>query len=318
MRRSSLSFLAVLAAVVLPPVTAQEVPGLRVGLSTPQSLVAAGGSIQLMLRLQVEADTEVPADLLSGVRLAMTVGDQPGPKITEAGQGAAVLLRAGTRVERMLTFPVAQLAPTIDANSVTPIAIAWEGVAGANCVVKVAPDASGIDLEQLDLAKTKVVLVTNYGEMTVSFRPDKAPKTVASFLKLCQQGFYDGTKFHRVIRDFMIQGGDPNTKDDTRPETWGQGGPGFSLPAEFSDLKHLRGTLSMARSTDPNSAGSQFFVVHKDSPQLDNSYTAFGNLEKGMDVLDTIANVRCAGPAESPRPVQPVVLLATVILPVKK
>ncbi|MBX3461809.1 MAG: peptidylprolyl isomerase [Planctomycetes bacterium] len=190
-------------------------------------------------------------------------------------------------------------------------------MAGVNCVVRIAPDASKIDLAVLDLARTQVVLLTNYGEMTLSFRPDKAPRHVENFLKLCKQGFYDGTKFHRVIRNFMIQGGDPNTKDDSKPETWGQGGPGWTVDAEFNDLRHVRGTLSMARSSDPNSAGSQFFLVHKDSAHLDNQYTAFGNLEKGADVLDAIAGVRCGGPQNS-TPVQPVVLLGTVILPAKK
>jgi len=314
MRRSLFSLLFPAFAALLP---AQEVPGLRVSLSTPRSLAAAGSQIDLVLLLQVEADTEVPADLLSGVRLMVTVDDQPGPKITEPGKGGPVALLAGTRIERKLSFPAARLGPNVAADAVTPIAIAWEGLAGANCALKIAPDASKVDLAALDLAKTKVVLVTNYGEMTLSFRPDKAPKTVENFLKLCKQGFYDGTKFHRVIRNFMIQGGDPNTKDDSKPELWGQGGPGYSVDAEFNDLKHVRGTLSMARSADPNSAGSQFFIVHKDSAHLDNQYTAFGNLEKGADVLDAIANVRVGGQGNS-TPVEPVILLSTVILPVKK
>jgi peptidyl-prolyl cis-trans isomerase B (cyclophilin B) len=315
MLRSSFPLLCLAFAALLP---AQEIPGLRVSLSTPRSLVAAGSQIDLVLLLQVDADTEVPADLLTGVRLAVTIDDKAGPKVTEAGKGGPVALTTGTRIERRLSFPVARLAPNVEANAVTPIAIAWEGLAGANCVVKIAPDASKIDLAALDPAKTQVVLVTNYGEMVVSFRPDKAPKTVENFLQLCKQGFYDGTKFHRVIRNFMIQGGDPNTRDDSKPETWGLGGPGTTVVAEFSDLKHLRGTLSMARGNDPNSAGSQFFLVHKDSPNLDGSYTAFGNLEKGADVLDAIANVQCTGSAQAPRPVQPVILLSTVILPVKK
>lgn len=314
MRRSLFSLLFPAFAALLP---AQEVPGLRVSLSTPRSLAAAGSQIDLVLLLQVEADTEVPADLLSGVRLMVTVDDQPGPKITEPGKGGPVALLAGTRIERKLSFPAARLAPNVAADAVTPIAIAWEGLAGANCALKIAPDASKVDLAALDLAKTKVVLVTNYGEMTLSFRPDKAPKTVENFLKLCKQGFYDGTKFHRVIRNFMIQGGDPNSKDDSKPESWGLGNPGYTVAAEFSDLSHVRGTLSMARGSDPDSAGSQFFIVHKDSPQLDKQYTAFGNLEKGADVLDAIANVRCGGPQNS-TPVQPVVLLSTVILPAKK
>ncbi len=315
MRRSLFPLLFSACVALLP---AQEIPGLRVGLTTPRSLIAAGSQIDLLLVLQVDADTEVPSVLLTGANLTVSVADKPGPRIQEAGKGGAVALQAGTRIERKLSYPAARIAPNTDPNAVTPVAIAWEGLAGANCVVKIAPDASKIDLAALDLQKTQVVLVTNHGEMTLSFRPDKAPKTVENFLSLCKSGFYDGTKFHRVIRNFMIQGGDPNSKDDDKPETWGMGGPGHSVVAEFNDLKHLRGTLSMARGSDPNSAGSQFFIVHRDSPNLDNQYTAFGNLEKGADVLDDIANVQCTGPASAPRPVQPVILLSTVILPVKK
>lgn len=296
---------------------AQEIPGVKVALVSTSSLVQAGKPIELQLHVEVTADTEVPAELLTGVRLHVDVADKPGPRIVEPGRGGPVALAAGTRLTRTLSFPVERLAPNVDPNGVTPIAVTWDGLAGVGCVLKVAPDSSKIDLAAIDHAKTKVVLVTNFGEMTLSFRPDKAPNTVENFLKLCKQGFYDGTKFHRVLRNFMIQGGDPNSKDDSKPETWGMGDPGYKIDAEFNDLKHLRGTLSMARSNDPNSAGSQFFVVHKDAPHLDNKYTAFGNLEAGADVLDAIANVPVGGPQKS-TPLEPVVLQSTVILPVKK
>ena len=154
-------------------------------------------------------------------------------------------------------------------------------------------------------------------EMQLAFRPDKAPRHVENFVKLCLQGFYDGTKFHRVIRNFMVQGGCPNTKDDDKKAMWGSGGPGYRIDAEFNDLRHLKGTLSMARTQDPNSAGSGFFLVHKESPHLDNQYSAFGNLVEGVDVLDAIANVQVGGPQKS-TPVQPVVLSAAVVLPVTK
>jgi peptidyl-prolyl cis-trans isomerase B (cyclophilin B) len=178
---------------------------------------------------------------------------------------------------------------------VTSLALAWPGLTGANCVVQLAPDLSKISIDQLDLKKTKVVLVTNYGEMTVAFYPEKAPETVKNFLKLAKDGFYDGTKFHRVIRNFMVQGGDPFTKDDSMQARWGQGDPGYKLKAEFNDTKHTRGVLSMARSRDPNSAGSQFFVVHAEhAPHLDGQYTAFGKVEEGLEVLDDIASVDCS------------------------
>ncbi|MGI6454304.1 MAG: peptidylprolyl isomerase [bacterium] len=134
-----------------------------------------------------------------------------------------------------------------------------------------------------------VILETTEGKMVLGFFEDKAPKHVESFKKLSKEGFYDGTKFHRVIKGFMIQGGDPNTKNGD-PSTWGTGGPGYKLKAEFNDIKHEKGILSMARSADPNSAGSQFFIMHGRSPHLDNQYTVFGKLVEGMDVLDKIAN----------------------------
>lgn len=134
---------------------------------------------------------------------------------------------------------------------------------------------------------TRVILHTNHGDITVKFFPEKAPKHVESFLKLATDGFYDGTKFHRVIPGFMIQGGDPNSKSPNRA-THGTGGPGYKVPAEFNDIKHTRGILSAARSADPNSAGSQFFLMVAHSPHLDGQYSVFGEVESGMDVVDKI------------------------------
>jgi peptidyl-prolyl cis-trans isomerase B (cyclophilin B) len=190
-------------------------------------------------------------------------------------------------------------------------------MAGTSFAFKVTPDTRNVQVDQLDLGKTQVVLVTSHGDMRVSFRPDKAPKHVENFVKLCLQGFYDGTKFHRVVRDFMIQGGCPHTKDDTKQELWGSGGPGYTLDLEPNDLRHLPGTLSMARGTDPNTAGSGFFIVHKEAPHLDTKFTAFGNVEEGIDCLNSIAEVRVAGPKRE-TPVVPVVLFSAIVLPVKK
>ena len=130
---------------------------------------------------------------------------------------------------------------------------------------------------------------TTEGDLVVEFWPDVAPKTVENFLALARKGFYDGTCFHRVIKGFMIQGGDPLTKDPTKEHLWGTGGPGHTVKAEFNDRSHVRGVLSMARSNDPNSAGSQFFICHGDPTFLDHQYTAFGKLVKGDEVLEKIA-----------------------------
>jgi peptidyl-prolyl cis-trans isomerase B (cyclophilin B) len=120
--------------------------------------------------------------------------------------------------------------------------------------------------------------------------PDQAPETVRNFSQLAKSGFYNGTLFHRVIPGFMIQGGDPNTKNPDK-STWGQGGPGYNLKAEFNSRSHLRGIVSMARSSDPDSAGSQFFIVTSDSTFLDRQYTVFGEVVDGMEVADEIVNL---------------------------
>jgi cyclophilin family peptidyl-prolyl cis-trans isomerase len=132
-------------------------------------------------------------------------------------------------------------------------------------------------------------LHTSAGEIDIRFYPDLAPNHVKNFIDLAEKGFYNGTKFHRVIPGFMIQGGDPNTVSGA-PTTWGTGGSGKNVSAEFSAVSHKRGIVSMARSNDPDSASSQFFVVTSDSTFLDRQYTVFGQVTKGMDVADKIVN----------------------------
>lgn len=159
-----------------------------------------------------------------------------------------------------------------------------------------------------------VVLDTTEGKMVAKFFPEKAPKHVESFKKLTKQGFYDGTKFHRIIKGFMIQGGDPNTKDGD-PSTWGTGGPGYNVDAEFNDIPHTKGILSMARAMDPNSAGSQFFVMHGRSPHLDGQYTVFGQLVDGEDVLDKIAEAPVQPyRGENSRPANPVEIKSAKVM----
>jgi len=133
------------------------------------------------------------------------------------------------------------------------------------------------------------VIETTMGNIELEFLEGVAPGHVKNFKELANKGFYDGTIFHRVIPGFMIQGGDPNSKSEDR-SSHGTGGPGYTIKAEFNDTPHDRGILSMARSQDPNSAGSQFFIVVQDSHFLDGQYTAFGRVVKGMDVADKIVN----------------------------
>jgi peptidyl-prolyl cis-trans isomerase B (cyclophilin B) len=140
-----------------------------------------------------------------------------------------------------------------------------------------------------DINQVVAVIKTAGGEMTLEFWPDVAPKTVANFVKLAQSGFYDGTAFHRIIKGFMIQGGDPLSKDADNPLV-GTGGPGYKVKAEFNPRPHVRGVISMARSNDPDSAGSQFFICLGDAHFLDGKYTAFGKLIQGDDVLEQLGN----------------------------
>jgi peptidyl-prolyl cis-trans isomerase B (cyclophilin B) len=143
----------------------------------------------------------------------------------------------------------------------------------------------------------RAIIKTKFGDIEVKFYQDLAPKHVENFIKLAKEGFYNGTIFHRVIPGFMIQGGDPNTKDTLKKESYGQGGPKdengkpISVKAEFSDTPHKRGVVSMARAADPDSAGSQFFIVVEDSRFLDRKYTVFGEVTKGIGVADKIVNL---------------------------
>ena len=152
-----------------------------------------------------------------------------------------------------------------------------------------------------------VELHTSAGEIDIRIYPQIAPNHAKNFIDLAAAGFYDGTRFHRVIPEFMIQGGDPNTKGDD-VSTWGMGGSGRELAAEFNAVKHRRGIVSMARSQNPNSASSQFFIVVADAPSLNNQYTVFGEVVRGMEVVDAIVN---APRNDMDRPQQPTTITAT-------
>lgn len=300
-----------------PRAAAQDLPGVKTTLVADPALVNGGQDVTLRLVIDVGQDTQLPADLLNGVSFDVKQDDAPGPQIRDAGKGGPIPVAAGTRIERSIKLPLGRLMPGGAAMRLVNLAVQWPGMTGANCVVQVAPDLSKVSMEDLDLANTKVVLVTNYGDMTLAFYPQKAPETVANFVKLAKEGFYDGTKFHRVIRNFMIQGGDPKTKDDAQEAAWGTGDPGYKIKGEVNDTKHARGVISMANSGSPDTAGSQFFICHVDVPHLNSGYTAFGALESGLDTLDKIANAPCGGPQKS-APIQKIVLKQAVVLPAFK
>jgi len=163
--------------------------------------------------------------------------------------------------------------------------------------------------------KENAVIETTYGDMTLAFWPEVAPKTVANFKKLARSGFYDGTAFHRIIKGFMIQGGCPNTKEGATGMP-GTGGPGYQIKAEFNPKTHKRGVISMARSAHPDSAGSQFFICHGDAKFLDRQYTAFGEVTAGEDVLERIATVPTGGEGgEKSAPIERIAIKTVKIMP---
>jgi len=156
---------------------------------------------------------------------------------------------------------------------------------------------------KIDPKKTYTATIdTSEGKIVAQLFPDKAPQTVNSFVFLAKEHFYDGVPFHRIIKGFMIQGGDPTGT--------GTGGPGYNLKAEFNDTKHVKGILSMARAQDPDSAGSQFFIMHGTSPHLDNKYTAFGKVTEGLDVVDKIATTEVDA---RDKPVKPITIKTITI-----
>ena len=170
---------------------------------------------------------------------------------------------------------------------------------------------------QMNASNEIAVIKTSEGDMVVQFWTDAAPNTIENFKKLARQGFYDGTIFHRIIKEFMIQGGDPNSKDPAKEDSYGEGGPDYNIKAEFNDHLHERGVISMARGPDPDSAGSQFFICLAPVHRLDHQYTTFGKLIKGDDVLEKIGDtpVTKNSRGEQSKPTKRVVIESVKIAP---
>ena len=171
--------------------------------------------------------------------------------------------------------------------------------------------------EPVNASNEVAVIKTSEGEMVVQFWNDAAPETIANFKKLARAGFYNGTTFHRIVKGFMIQGGDPNTKDPAKENSYGAGDPGYKIKAEFNDHSHERGVISMARGPDPDSAGSQFFICLAPVPRLDRQYTTFGRLIKGADVLEKIGDIPVTrnSAGEMSKPTKRVVIEGIKIVP---
>lgn len=179
-------------------------------------------------------------------------------------------------------------------------------------VISLRTEEKTMDTQNTDsVASSTVVLKTSMGDVEIELFADKAPKTVANFLKLSGDKFYDGTRFHRLIPEFMIQGGDPLSKDDSQKDLWGTGGPGYSFEDEINDVLLTRGVLAMANS-GPNTNGSQFFIiVAEETPWLDGAHTAFGRVTSGMDVVDSIVSAPTEGPD---RPIDDIVVESIEVL----
>ena len=197
-----------------------------------------------------------------------------------------------TEAQKTETAAQTSDSATASTETLTPMASAASPEADASAdPAKAAAKAKKGKQEKkpMDYSNKVAEIHTSAGEIDVRFFPDKAPNHVKNFIDLAESGFYNGIKFHRVIPGFMIQGGDPNTKSGD-PSTWGSGGSPNKLKAEFNDIKHVRGILSAARTADPNSASSQFFIMVATAPSLDNQYSVFGQVIRGMEVADKIVN----------------------------
>jgi peptidyl-prolyl cis-trans isomerase B (cyclophilin B) len=187
----------------------------------------------------------------------------------------------------------------------------------ASTLVAAAAAEEKKETSPMSTSNEVAVIKSNEGEMVVQFWTDAAPNTIENFKKLARQGFYDGTIFHRIVKGFMIQGGDPNSKDPAKESAYGAGGPGYKIKAEFNNHSHERGAISMARGPDPDSAGSQFFICLAPVRRLDGQYTTFGKLIKGDDVLDKIGNtpVERNAQGEMSKPTKRIVIESVKIVP---
>ena len=259
----------------------------------------------LLLKVSSSTKCYIDSYVLSGIALVSVE-----KKLLQKGSGPEkVILAPNTEITRRIRVPIDWFkVPPVKASLLLPsVVIRWE----SPCLKTEYKEFLYLDV---DLNSARVRLETNMGNMEFVFEPEKAPDHVKNFLRLVKSGFYDGTQFHRVIKGFMIQGGDPNTKDDN-PLNDGKGGAPWKINAEFNCLPHVYGALSMARDMRyPDSASSQFFIVvsKKEQTHLNCKFTVFGKLISGEETLDKIANVETTG-WENSRPKNPVIIKKAVV-----
>ncbi|MHC5063080.1 MAG: peptidylprolyl isomerase [Planctomycetota bacterium] len=307
--------LSLLTAVLISNLLPAQGGPIEARLMPTRSIVAPTGKLECNLEVHIKEDADIEKSVLSGANLQIYLGEKPLPGLEQKVSGKVKMV-AGTKLMRTFSLDMERVIAGIPTDDLITLNLRWPDLPGASTEVRVIPNQSSLDVDAMDLAATKVRLVTNYGDVVLKFRPDKAPNHVRNFLKLSKDGFYNGTKFHRVIKGFMVQGGCPNTKDGAEGIP-GSGNPGYAIDAEFNDTQHVRGIVSMARSNSPNSAGCQFFICHGRASHLDGQYSAFGEVDTGLDVVDAIAGVRVAG-RQGSTPVEPVHLYAAIVLPVMK
>ncbi len=250
----------------------------------------AGEDVRLKITLHSESGRGLAPAMLDSAcfRVELSEGDVITPR-KEGLKKSTVNLGKNVTISRTVN-----LGPLLEVKGCQTVRAWWE-------YKDLSSEKISFGLFEWPLDRVEIVIETEMGNMVAEFFPDKAPRTAGNFVRLAEEGFYDGLCFHRVVPGFMIQGGCPNGE--------GTGGPGYTIAAEFNDTHHEKGILSMARGENVDSAGSQFFVVHADSPHLDWNYTAFGKLVSGFDVLDKIVAVETTvNPyiaSEQSRPVKP-------------
>lgn len=294
-------------------------PPVEVKLTAKTGVVRIGNPIALELVVVANEATSVPASLLGGVELETSIDGRKSANVDERVD-SSVLLAKGTTISRALQLDLATVWGEAELRDAKQITIRWRGFGGTEATLRVVPDQSSLDLTTLDYEATKVRFITSEGELVIGFLPGKAPKHVENFVKLARDGFYDGTRFHRILRGFMAQGGCPNTKIGGQGAP-GTGGPGYAVRAEFNDTPHVRGIVSMARAAGEDTAGSQFFLMHGTAPHLDGKYSAFGRIEEAsLQVLDRICDtpVRPNNFGEPSVPTRDVWLWAAIVEPVTR
>ena len=282
--------------------------------------VVPGENLQVSYSIQVNKDTEIHPSILCGSGIDLYVGGQKIGAVIEAPAGEAMLpVRKGMSFEGKLPLTVNDLVRKsgLKLTKTDSLELALGFGPKARAMIKVVPDMSDFPLDKLDLTKTEVVIFTDFGLMVAQFFPDKAPNHVNRFVGLAQKHFYDGIQFHRIVPGFMVQGGDYHTRAPGSPSDMGAQP---AMKAEFNEIKHVKGILSMARTNDPNSASAQFFLMHGRAPYLDNNYTVFGKIIKGLDVIDKLASQPVGrGPGgEVSRPLKPVWIRKIIVLGVPK